>query len=290
MRPAQFSASATATRISVERLFEVLDEPESIADGPFARPLRAPAGAISFQAVRFAYAPEAPMVLDGIDLEILPGQTVGILGSSGSGKSTLLALLPRLYDLPARRGTVRVDGVDVRDLKLADLRRVVVLVPQRATLFEGTIRSNLCYAAPGATEDQMRRALEVADLAATVAAMPEGLETPIGERGLSLSGGQRQRLALARAVASDPAVLLLDDCTSALDAETEARVQAALAGARPGRTTVIVSHKVASLRRADRILVLDGGRVTEQGTHDELIAQGGRYAETFARQTLAFAA
>ncbi|QDV36262.1 ABC transporter ATP-binding protein [Tautonia plasticadhaerens] len=290
VRLTQFSASATATRISIERLFEVFDEPEPIADRPGALPLDATFGAICFRDVRFCYAPDSPAAIDGLNLEIRPGETVSILGASGSGKSTLLALILRLYDLTEGCGALLVDGTDVRDLRLGDLRRRFALVPQRAMLFEGTIRSNLLYACPEASESRMRRALEVADLAATIDAMPLGLDTPVGERGLSLSGGQRQRLALARAVVADPSVLLLDDCTSALDAETEARVQVALAEARPGRTTLIVSHKVASFRRADRILILEGGRVVEQGSHDDLISLGGRYAETFSRQTRSLAA
>jgi ABC-type multidrug transport system fused ATPase/permease subunit len=233
-------------------------------------------------------------VLDGIELTIGPGMRVGILGPSGAGKSTLLALAPRLYDLPEGPddegrccGSVRFDGVDVRDLKLADLRQAVALVPQQAMLFEGTIRSNLLYANPRATPGRLRQALEIADFAATVDALPQGLETPVGERGVSLSGGQRQRLALARAIVANPAVLLLDDCTSALDAETEARIQRALDEHLPGRTFVIVSHKISSVRRCDRIVVLDGGRIVEQGSHDDLIARHGHYAAIYAQQTRA---
>ncbi len=181
---------------------------------------------------------------------------LGVFGESGAGKSTLMALAPRLYDLPGTTGSggkswgaVYFDGYDVRDLKLADLRRAVSLVPQQALLFEGTIRTNLLYANLDATEDQMREALLIADLAETVASLPGGLDTPVGERGYSLSGGQRQRLALARAIVAQPAVLLLDDCTSALDAETEARIQLALDRDLPGRTCLIVSHKVASVAR-----------------------------------------
>lgn len=273
-----------ATRVAVERMVEVLDEPETVAERPDARPVVRPRGALAYRGVRFAYAPGGRTVLDGIDLEVEPGMTVGVVGASGSGKSMLLALAPRLYDVPGGGGSVRFDGRDVRDYRLADLRRAVALVPQQATLFEGTVRSNLLYAAPGASPALVRRALEAADLAATVDALPKGLDTPVGERGYSLSGGQRQRLALARALAADPAVLLLDDCTSALDAETEARVRRALAVLRPGRTTVVVSHKVASVRAADLILVLDAGRVVESGTHDALLARGGPYAETEALQ------
>ena len=233
-------------------------------------------------------------MLDGVNLRIEPGMRVGVLGPSGAGKSTLLALAPRLYDLPKgvdsdgiRWGSVRFDGVDVRKLKLVDLRRAVALVPQQAMLFEGTIRSNLLYANPDATIEQMHLALEIADLAATVDALPLGLETHVGERGFSLSGGQRQRLALARAIVAQPAVLLLDDCTSALDSETEARIQKALDRHLPGRTCVIVSHKVSSVRGCDLIVVLKDGRIIERGSHDHLIARRGYYAATFAQQTRA---
>jgi ABC-type multidrug transport system fused ATPase/permease subunit len=260
-----------ATRVAVERIVELLDEPEGLADRPGARPVDAPAGALAFRGVRFAHDPHGRRAIDGVDLDVAPGTTLGLFGASGAGKSTLLALAPRLYDLADGGGSVLLDGVDVRDYRLADLRRAVMLVPQQATLFGGTIRSNLLYAAPDATEAVIRRALEAADLAATVAALPMGLDTPVGDRGLTLSGGQRQRLALARALVADPAVLLLDDCTSALDAETEARVQRAVRALRAGRTTVLVSHKPATLRHADRVAVLDGGRVVAQGGPDEVL-------------------
>lgn len=261
------------TRVAVERIAEVLDEPEALADRPGARPVRRPAGALAFRAVRFAHDPHGRPAVDGVDLEVGAGTTLGLLGPSGAGKSTLLALAPRLYDLGDDGGAVTLDGIDVREYRLADLRRAVLLVPQQATLFGGTIRSNLLYAAPDATEADLRRALGAADLAATVAALPMGLDTPVGDRGLTLSGGQRQRLALARALVADPAVLLLDDCTSALDAETEARVHRALRALRAGRTTVIVSHKSSTLRHADRVAVLDGGRVVAEGTPSEVLGE-----------------
>lgn len=288
VRLTQFQATAQATAVSVERLFEIFDEPEPIGDRPGARALgEAPRGDVQLRDVRFRYRDGLPLVLDQVNLTIRPGETLGVTGPSGAGKSTLLALAARFYDVADGGGQVRFDGSDVRDLRLADLRRAVTLVPQQAMLFEGTIRSNLAYARPEATEAELWDALEDADLAAMVRALPLGLETPVGERGQSLSGGQRQRLALARALVARPSALLLDDCTSALDAATEARIQDALQLERDGQTVVIVSHKASSIRRADRIVVLEQGRIAEEGTHDELLAAGGHYAEMYLGQTRA---
>ena len=284
VRLTQFAGTAAATQVAVDRIIEVLDEPETLADRPDARPVREPQGALAFRDVSFSYRSGGPLVLRGVDLKIEPGRTVALLGPSGAGKSTLLALAPRLYEVPEGRGAVLLDGHDVRGVRLADLRRAVALVPQQAMLFEGTIRSNLTYARPGASAEEIRRALEVADLAEMVEALPRGLETPVGERGFSLSGGQRQRLALARALIADPAVLLLDDCTSALDAETEARLFDALEASRPGRTTVVVTHKVSSVRRADWVVLLQAGRVVEQGLPQKLLAQDSVYRDLVERE------
>jgi len=296
VRLTQFQATALATQISVERLYEIFDEPEPVRDREGAVAIVRPRGLLEYRAVSFAYSPDGPKVLDRVTLRIEPGMRLGVLGESGAGKSTLLALAPRLYDVADGTdsngqswGAVCFDGRDVRDLKLVDLRRAVALVPQQALLFEGTIRSNLLYANPEATESQIGQALSIADLTETLASMPAGLDTPVGERGYSLSGGQRQRVALARAVVAGPTVLLLDDCTSALDAETESRIQLALDQHLPDRTCVIVSHKVASVRRADLIIVLEAGRIIERGTHSELLARGGYYAATYQQQTTALA-
>ena len=231
-------------------------------------------------------------VLQDVSLKIETGMRVGLLGPSGAGKTSLLSLAMRLYDLPAgtdagggSSGSVRLDGVDVSNLRLADVRRAVALVPQQAMLFDGTIRSNLIYAQPQATPARIRLALEIADLASLVDSLPHGLETPVNERGFSLSGGQRQRLALARAILSEPSVLLLDDCTSALDAETEARIQQALDRHLPGRTCLIVSHKVSSVRRCDWIVILEHGRIIEQGTPHDLLGLHSRYATMYSQQT-----
>jgi ABC-type multidrug transport system fused ATPase/permease subunit len=292
VRLTQFQAQALATQVSVERLYEIFDEPEPVHDRPGAFAIIRPRGLLEYRQVSFAYSTSGPKVLDGISLRIEPGMRLGVLGPSGAGKSTLLALAPRLYDVPEGRdgsrpswGKVLFDGRDVRDLKLADLRRTVALVPQQALLFEGTIRSNLLYANPEASEAQMQEALAIADFATTVVSLPDGLDTPVGERGYSLSGGQRQRLALARAIVAQPSVLLLDDCTSALDAETESRIQQALDQYRAKPACVIVSHKIASVSRADLIVVLESGRIVEKGSHAGLVVGRGHYAATYERQT-----
>lgn len=261
VRLVQFQGGAIATRVALDRMMEVLEAPETLIDPPDAQPLRSPRGRLVFEDVSFRYQPDGSPVLEGINLTVEPGETVGILGPSGSGKSTLLMLAPRLYDVDG--GRILLDGRDVRQLRQADLRHAVALVPQQAVLFEGTLRSNLLYAAPKASAAMIRRVLEALDLEELVESLPRGLETPVGDRGYSVSGGQRQRLALARALLAQPAVLLLDDCTSALDAETEARVYAALDELLAGRTRVIVTNKPASLRGADRICVLDNGRIAE---------------------------
>ncbi len=266
VRLVQFQGGAAATCVAIERMMEVLEAPETLRDHPQAQPLPASSGRLLFENVSFRYQSSGPKILDGIDLAVEPGMTVGVLGPSGAGKSTLLLLPPRLYDVD--EGRILLDGRDVRELRQSELRQAVVLVPQQAVLFEGTLRSNLLYAAPAASAASIRRVLEALDLETLIASLPRGLETRVGDRGYSLSGGQRQRLALARALLSQPQVLLLDDCTSALDAETEARVRAALDDLLPGRTKIIVAHKADSVRHADWIATLEGGRIVKQGKPD----------------------
>jgi ABC-type multidrug transport system fused ATPase/permease subunit len=261
VRLVQFQSGWAATRVAIERMMEVLEAPETLRDRADAHILRVPRGRLAFENVSFRYRASGPKILDGIDLTVEAGATVGVVGPSGCGKSTLLLLPPRLYDVDA--GRIVLDGRDVRELRQAELRQTVVVVPQQAVLFEGTLRSNLLYAAPAASAASIRRVLEALDLEELIASLPLGLETRVGDRGHSLSGGQRQRFALARALLAQPQVLLLDDCTSALDAETEARVRTALDDLLPGRTRIIVSTKAESLGNADRIVVLDGGRIVE---------------------------
>ncbi|MCY2935935.1 MAG: ABC transporter ATP-binding protein [Planctomycetota bacterium] len=289
VRLTQFQATAQSTSVSIERLCEVLDEPETLSDSPDAKPLITPQGAISLENIHFRYQPDSPEVITSLTLNIKPGTMLGIIGPSGAGKTTLLALIARLYDIvpPTSQGEVRFDGHNIRHWLLADLRKHIALVPQQALLFEGTILTNLTYACPDASEPEIKAALEITDLQTTINHLPNGLQTSVSERGMTLSGGQRQRLALARSIIAKPAVLLLDDCTSALDAETESRIQESLVHNLPGRTSVVVSQKCSSVRQADLIIVLDKGKIIEQGTHTELVGLGGWYSATFKAQTTA---
>ncbi len=279
-------AMLSATSVAIDRIVEVLDEPERRATARGSRRIHRREASLAFRDVSFAYPGSPRRVLDRIAVEIEPGMTLGVIGASGSGKSTLLALAPRIYELPDGSGSIFLDGQDIRGIDLADLRRAVALVPQQAMLFEGTIRSNLTYAAPDADPATIGLALEMSDLARWVASLPSGIDTPIGERGQTLSGGQRQRLALARAMVANPSVLLLDDCTSAVDGETERRIHTALDEYAVDRALIIVSHKVSSVRDADRIIVLDDGRIVEEGSHAALIRHGGYYAELNLRRPI----
>ncbi|MFB7465899.1 ABC transporter ATP-binding protein [Streptomyces sp. NPDC056224] len=253
-------------RAGVERVFELIDTEPVIRDGDRELPADAPA-TVEFDDVRFGYDPERP-VLDGFSLSVAEGETVALVGSSGSGKSTVSLLMPRFYDTD--HGTVRVGGHDVRELTYDSLRGAIGLVPEDSFLFSDTIRSNIAYGHPGATDEQIRAAARAAQAEGFIEALPAGFDTKVGEQGLTLSGGQRQRIALARAILTDPRLLLLDDATSAVDARVEHEIHEALRGVMAGRTTLLIAHRRSTLGLADRIAVLDHGRLADIGTHEEL--------------------
>jgi ATP-binding cassette, subfamily B, bacterial len=263
---------------ATERLVELLDEVPDVRapTHPVALP-EPPRGTVSFEDVHFAY-PARPerTVLSGLSFTVKPGETVAIVGSSGAGKSTLFSLLLRFYD--PQTGIVRIDGVDAREADVTALRGRFALVAQDVTIFSSSVADNIAFGRPGADMDSVRAAADTAHAAGFIAALPETYGTLLGERGVTLSGGQRQRIAIARAVLRDAPILLLDEATSALDAESETAVQAALEALSRNRTTLIIAHRLATVLNADRILVMDQGRIVEEGTHGELVAKGGVYA------------
>lgn len=265
---------------STERILDLLAVRPSITSGP--RRLPRAAGAIRFEGVTFAYPGRDPVIED-FHLDVPAGQTLAIVGPTGSGKSTLVRLLLRLHD-PVR-GRVTLDGVDVRELALSDLRGAIGLVSQHVFLFPGTVRDNVRYGSFDASDEAVWDALAKAEAASFVRELPQGLDTVLGERGQKLSGGQAQRLSLARALLRDPPVLVLDEATSAVDNETEAAIQRSLARVSIGRTTLVIAHRLSTVRHADRIVVLDRGRVVESGRHEELLARGGLYARLWDVQT-----
>lgn len=259
----------------VQRVFAVLDEQPSLTEANDAKPLQVEGGEIRFDGVEFGY--EAGIsALDHVSLTVPAGQTVAFVGPSGSGKTTLLNLIPRLYD--PRSGAVRIDGQDISRVTIASLRGAVSLVSQDVTLFDDTVRANIAFGKLDASDEEIEAAAKAADAHGFISELPQGYATQVGPRGASLSGGQRQRIAIARAILKDAPILLLDEATSALDAEAEARVQEALSRLTEGRTSFVIAHRLATVRNADWIYVLDQGRIAEQGRHDDLVAKDGLYA------------
>jgi len=265
------------TRTAADRFFEVMDAPNAIVDPQHPKTIEHPEGRLVFTDVHFRYpdSPErVPDLVDGVSLAIEPGETMALVGLTGSGKSTLTALTTRLYDIDS--GSIAIDGVDIRDLTLGELRTHIAMAFEDATLFSATVRDNVLLGRPDATEADLAEALDIAQ-AAFVHELPDGLDTAVGEEGLSLSGGQRQRLALARAVAAKPSILVLDDPLSALDVDTEALVEAALRRVLASTTALIVAHRPSTVMLADRVALLEHGRVTAVGTHSELLASSEHY-------------
>jgi ATP-binding cassette, subfamily B, bacterial len=272
---------------SIRRILDLLDTPIGIVAGARELPPLAsdatPSRAVVFEDVTFGYAESPRPVLDGLTLRVPAGETHAIVGATGAGKSTVVKLLLRLYD--ATGGTVAVDGVPVGELSLHSLRGAIGYVGQDTFLFDGTVADNLRYGAPDATDAELVRAARLAEAHGFVSDLPQGYDTPVGERGVRLSGGQRQRLTIARALVRDPSILVLDEATSAVDNETEAAIQRSLLRVSHQRTTIVIAHRLSTIRHADAIHVLAAGRVVESGTHDELVARGGPYAALWAVQT-----
>jgi ABC-type multidrug transport system fused ATPase/permease subunit len=263
---------------SGERIFQVMDEPEEVADLADAIELPAGLGHVRFEDVTFEYLPGRP-VLDRVGLDVPAGRTVALIGHTGSGKTTLTALVPRFYDVTS--GRVTLDGVDVREVTLASLRRAIGLISQDPFLFSATVRENIAFGAGDLPDDAVEAVARAAQAHEFISRLPEGYDTVIGERGITLSGGQRQRLAIARALAVDPRILILDDATASVDASTEALIRVGLRSAMEGRTTFIIAHRLSTIALADEIVVLADGRVAARGTHAELLETSPVYREIY---------
>ena len=265
----------------MEQMFRLLSLSQEVADKPGAAPLQVPHGDVVFADVRFGYQPERP-ILKGLSVHVPAGRTLAIVGPTGAGKSTINRLLYRFYDVTS--GQIRIDGQDIRDVTQDSLRAAIGVVPQDTVLFNDTIRYNIAYGRPGATQDQIEHAARLAQVHDFVMRMPDGYNTKVGERGLKLSGGEKQRVAIARTILKDPRILILDEATSALDTGTEQEIQSALRAVSANRTTITIAHRLSTVVDADQIIVLDHGEVAERGTHTELLAHDGVYARMWAMQ------
>ncbi|MDH4655472.1 MULTISPECIES: ABC transporter ATP-binding protein/permease [unclassified Pseudomonas] len=266
---------------NMERLFGLLDERQDVQDAPGATPLQTTQPRVRFENVHFGYDPRRE-ILHGVDFEIPPGGTVAVVGHSGSGKSTLARLLYRFYDIDA--GHIRIDGHDLRELTQGSVRSAIGIVPQDTVLFNDSIYYNISYGRPGASREEVEAAARAAHIHDFILRLPDGYETPVGERGLKLSGGEKQRVAIARALLKNPAILIFDEATSALDSKSEKAIQTALDRIQVGRTTLVIAHRLSTVMDADQILVIDAGRVLEKGTHRELLEAGGTYAQMWMLQ------
>jgi ATP-binding cassette subfamily B protein len=266
----------------MEAMFRLLREEREVADAPDARPLHAHAGEVRFEDVRFGYRPDRE-ILKGVSFTVPPGRTLAIVGPTGAGKSTISRLLFRFYDV--NQGAVRIDGQDVRGVTQDSLRQAIGVVPQDTVLFNDTIRYNIAYGRPGASQEEIEQAAKLAQVHDFVLRLPDGYDTRVGERGLKLSGGEKQRVAIARTLLKDPRLLILDEATSALDTHTEQEIQSALRNAARGRTTLVIAHRLSTVVDADEIIVLQDGRIAERGSHGALIARDGLYAEMWRRQS-----
>ncbi len=268
-----------AAAAGAERIIEFLDEKPSVEEPPCARPLRDAQGIVQFDEVSFTYPDTGKPVLEKVSFRVNPGETLALVGSSGAGKSTVAKLLLRFYEPDS--GAVRLDGHDLRDLTLHSLRENVALLMQETLVFDGTIRENIVYGKPGATEEEVLAAAKSADAHEFIVGMPEGYDTPVGQKGRRLSGGQRQRLAIARAMIRDAPVLILDETTSRLDAASSEKVMEPLRRLMDGRTTIVISHNLMTVRDASEIVVLERGRVAERGAHDDLLDHNGIYSRLY---------
>jgi len=274
--------SVSQAGAGADRIFEILDAEVEVRDKPGAQELPSIDGRVVFENVTFRYFRDQDAVLKGVSFVAEPGETVALFGATGSGKSTIINLIPRFYDVS--EGKVMLDGYDVRDVSLDSLRRQIGIVLQETILFGGTIRENIGYGRPDATEDEIIAAAKTAEAHEFIASFPDGYDTAVGERGVMLSGGQKQRIAIARALLIDPRILILDDSTSSVDVETEYRIQKALERLRVGRTSFIIAQRISTVQDADKVVVLDGGQIVAQGTHEELLESSPIYTEIYSSQ------